>query len=55
LRGTNHPLNTPKELDDAGNPMPDPPEESSPAKAFSDLWFYSNPVFVQTVSTHDSQ
>jgi hypothetical protein len=54
LRGTNHPLNTPEEIDGAGNPMPDIPEESSSAKVFSDLWFYSNPVFVQTTSSPDS-
>ena len=46
IRGTNHPLDTPEELDKAGNPQPDIVEESSPAEAFSDLWFYSNPVFV---------
>jgi hypothetical protein len=47
IRGTNHPLNTPEELDGAGNPQPDIAEESSPAIAFSDLWFYSNPVFIK--------
>ena len=55
LRGTNHPLNTPEELDGAGNPLPDIAEENSAAKAFSDLWFYSNPVFVQSVLTSDSR
>jgi hypothetical protein len=47
LRGTNHPLNTPEELDGAGNPLPDFAEENNAVKAFSDLWFYSNPVFVE--------
>jgi hypothetical protein len=47
LRGTNHKLNTPGELDENGNPLPDFTEENSPAKAFSDLWFYSNPIFVK--------
>jgi hypothetical protein len=51
IRGTNHPLNTPGELDGAGNPLPDIAAENSAAKAFSDLWFYSNPVFVESVST----
>ena len=51
IRGTNHPLDTSEELDGAGNPQPDIAEESSPAKAFSDLWFYSNPVFVEFHST----
>ena len=47
IRGTNHPLNTPGELDGAGNPLPDIAGENNGAKAFSDLWFYSNPVFVE--------
>jgi hypothetical protein len=47
LRGTNLALNTPGELDAVGNPLPDIAEENTPAKAFSDLWFYSNPVFVE--------
>ena len=55
LRGTNHPLNTPGETDGAGNPLPDIFEENSAAEAFSDLWFYSNPVFIQTASTLNSQ
>jgi hypothetical protein len=50
LRGTNHPLNTPGELDENGNPFPDFAEENTAAKAFSDLWFYSNPVFVEPES-----
>lgn len=47
LRGTNHPLNTAGELDGSGNPLPDFAGENTAAKAFSDLWFYSNPVFVE--------
>ncbi|MCK4923018.1 MAG: hypothetical protein KAS71_18350, partial [Bacteroidales bacterium] len=47
IRGTNLPLNTPEELDEAGNPLPDFAGENSPSKAFYDLWFYSNPVFVE--------
>lgn len=50
LRGTNHPLNTAGELDGAGNPLPDFAGENSAQKAFSDLWFYSNPVFINTIS-----
>ena len=46
IRGTNLALNTPDELDGAGNPLPDIAGENNAAKAFSDLWFYSNPVFV---------
>ena len=49
LRGTNHPLNTPEELDGSGNPFPDIAGENSPAKAFADLWFYSNPVFIKKI------
>jgi hypothetical protein len=47
LRGTNLALNTPGELDGAGDPLPDIAGENNAAKAFSDLWFYSNPVFVK--------
>ena len=47
IRGTNHPLNTPEEMDGAGNPQPDIVEENSATKAFSDLWFYSNPIFIK--------
>ena len=50
LRGTNLALNTPGELDGAGNPLPDFTGENTPAKAFADLWFYSNPVFVEPVN-----
>ena len=55
LRGTNHPLNTPEEIDGAGNPLPDFAEENTAAKAFSDLWFYSNPVFVEMVSQEEKE
>lgn len=47
LRATNNPLNTPEEVDAAGNPLPDIENENSAAKAFSDLWFYSNPIFIE--------
>ena len=47
LRGTNHGLNVPNQTDATGNPLPDTlsyPNDG--ARAFEDLWFYSNPVFV---------
>lgn len=53
LRGTNLALNAPGESDGTGNPLPDIAEENSAEKAFSDLWFYSNPVFVESVSQKD--
>lgn len=46
LRGTNNALNTKGEVDSSGNPLPDIEGENSPSKAFNDLWFYSNPIFV---------
>ncbi len=48
LRGTNHGLNVANETDGEGNPLSDQllaPNDA--AKAFADLWFYSNPVFVK--------
>jgi hypothetical protein len=53
IRGTNLSLNTPGELDGEGNPLPDIAEENNAAIAFSDLWFYSNPVFAEFVSQKD--
>lgn len=49
LRGTNNAVNTPGEIDASGNPLPDIAGENTPAKAFSDLWFYSNPIFVEKI------
>jgi len=47
LRGTNHGLNIPDETDENGNPLNDTlVGENNAEKAFADLWFYSNPVFV---------
>ncbi len=49
LRGTNHGINTAEETDGAGNPLVDNPTATNAEQgieAFSDLWFYSNPVFV---------
>jgi hypothetical protein len=40
-------LNTPNQTDACGNPLSDSlmaPNDA--AKAFADLWFYSNPIFV---------
>lgn len=48
LRGTNHGLNVKNETDANGNPLPDDllyPNDA--AKAYADLWFYSNPIFVE--------
>ena len=47
LRGTNNPLNTPGEIDGNGNPLPDFAGDNDATKAFSDLWFYSNPVYIE--------
>lgn len=47
LRGTNNPVGTVGEVDEIGNPMPDFAKENSTEKTFSDLWFYTNPVFVK--------
>jgi hypothetical protein len=49
LRGTNHGLGVSGETDANGNPLVDNPStdvRSAAASAFDDLWFYSNPVFV---------
>lgn len=49
LRGTNHGLNTENETDANGNPLCDTlMGENNAEKAFADLWFYSNPIFVYT-------
>ena len=48
LRGTNLPVNTPNETDEFGNPLDDNMVgENSEEKALTDLWFYSNPVFIE--------
>jgi len=52
LRGTNQPVNTAGETDNFGNPVIDE-ENNTAAKAFADLWFYSNPVYA--VSTESTQ
>lgn len=53
LRGTNHGLNVSNETDGAGNPLPDALMGSNnAAKAFADLWFYSNPVFVKAPASN---
>jgi len=47
LRGSNLGLNVPNETDADGNPLADYlMGTNSAAKAFADLWFYSNPIFV---------
>lgn len=48
LRGTNLGVSTPNESDGDGNPLIDTlagPNDAT--KAYADLWFYSNPVFVK--------
>lgn len=46
LRGTNLGLGVAGETDENGNPLVDIAGENTAAKAFADLWFYSNPIFV---------
>lgn len=45
LRGTNVPANTPNQTDAGGNPLLDT-RPNGAAEAWQDLWFYSNPIFV---------
>lgn len=48
LRGTNIPQNTPNESDANGNPLVDLlVGENNDLKALADLWFYSNPIFIE--------
>ncbi|MEI6515044.1 MAG: Ig-like domain-containing protein, partial [bacterium] len=47
LRGSNIGLGVAGQTDAAGNPLLDP-QDNTALKAWADLWFYSNPVFVQT-------
>jgi hypothetical protein len=55
LRGSNQGLNVNNETDRAGNPLPDSlMGANTAAKAFADLWFYSNPVFVANHSRSSS-
>jgi hypothetical protein len=47
IRGTNVPVNTPYETDTMGNPLDDSlMGTNNPETAYSDLWFYTNPVFI---------
>jgi hypothetical protein len=49
LRGTNQGLNVPNQTDAQGNPLIDTLSGTNDAAAAcSDLWFYSNPIFVAT-------
>jgi hypothetical protein len=48
LRGSNVGLNVSGETDGAGNPLVDAQGQNTVQKAYSDLWFYSNPVFVES-------
>ena len=48
LRGTNLPPNVPNETDADGNPLMDELMGTNDgSKAYQDLWFYSNPIFVE--------
>jgi hypothetical protein len=46
LRGTNVPVSTPGKTDASGNPWRDPVPNSEDL-AWSNLWFYSNPIFIK--------
>lgn len=49
IRGTNVPVNTPNETDEMGNPLDDElMGANTPETAFSDLWFYTNPIFINS-------
>lgn len=50
LRGTNHDLSTLGETNAYGNALPDIAEDNNAANAFADLWFYSNPIFVESIN-----
>jgi hypothetical protein len=50
LRGTNQPVGASGQVDPDGNPLIDPiarDRAAAEAEAWTDLWFYSNPVFVR--------
>lgn len=52
LRGTNLGLNVENETDAHGNPLCDClMGENTEAKVWSDLWFYSNPIFVDVADS----
>jgi UDP-2,3-diacylglucosamine pyrophosphatase LpxH len=56
LRGSNLGLNVTNETDADGNPMADALMGANDAtKAFADLWFYSNPIFVYATQTPQIQ
>jgi len=49
LRGTNLGLGVPGETDSDGNPLADALlAPNTEAKAYADLWFYSNPIFIDS-------
>lgn len=52
LRGTNLGINVPNETDAVGNPLCDTllggVGKNDAVKAFNDLWFFSNPIFVKS-------
>jgi hypothetical protein len=46
IRGTNVPVNTSGKTDELGNPLLDPVPNSEDL-VWSNLWFYSNPIFIK--------
>lgn len=56
LRGTNQSIGVENETDGAGNPLSDQLMGTNNAeKAFQDLWFYSNPIFVYSKDSHEKR
>lgn len=55
LRGTNKTLNEYYETDGNGNPLLDSLGQNTIELVTSDLWFYSNPIFVQTFNRHENK
>jgi hypothetical protein len=51
LRGSNWGLRVAGQTDAGGNPILDVPGSNNVTNAFDDLWFYSNPVFVDLFNT----
>lgn len=51
IRGTNLPVNLQNEMDFNGNPLCDTSiGENNETNAWKDLWFYSNPIFVNIIN-----
>jgi hypothetical protein len=51
LRGTNISVNTKNEIDENGNPLCDVlVGDNNEKDAWKDLWFYSNPIFIEVIN-----